>query len=153
MRFTVRGVPQEVADEVRRTRLSPGYGHPVHLEIARGTGPCRCCLKPFVAGQDQRLLFTFRPRGDDGSLMAPGPVFIHAGHCEAFAGAGFPEELRALPLAFEARETASRVSELSARPDVPAEAQIDVLFRDYEARWLHLRHAEAGCFIARVDRA
>ena len=85
--------------------------------------------------------------------MAPGPVFIHAGHCEAFAGTGFPEELRALPLAFEARETGSRVSELSARPDVPAEAQIDVLFREYEARWLHLRHAEAGCFIARVDRA
>ena len=90
MRFTVRGVPQEVADEVRRTRLSPGYGHPVHLEVARGTGPCRCCLEPFVAGRDQRLLFTFRPRSEDGSLMAPGPVFIHAGHCEAFAGAGFP---------------------------------------------------------------
>ena len=103
MRFTVRGVPQEVADEVRRTRLSPGYGHPVHLEVARGTGPCRCCLKPFVAGRDQRLLFTFRPRCDDGSLMAPGPVFIHAGHCEAFAGVGFPEALRTLPLAFEAR--------------------------------------------------
>jgi hypothetical protein len=44
------------------------------------------------------------------------------------------------------------VSELSARPDVPAEAQIGVLFREYEARWLQVRHAEAGCFIARVDR-
>jgi len=152
MRFTVRGVPQAVADEVRRTRLSPGYGHPVHLEVARGTGPCRCCLEPFVAGADQRLLFTFRPRGDDGSLMAPGPVFIHAGHCEAFAGVGFPEALRTLPLAFEARASGSRVSELSARPDVPAEAQIGVLFREYEARWLQVRHAEAGCFIARVDR-
>jgi len=55
-------------------------------------------------------------------------------------------------LAFEARMGGSRVPELSARPDVPAEAQIKVLFEHF-AQWLHLRHAEAGCFIARVDRA
>jgi len=28
-----------------------------------------------------------------------------------------------------------------------------VLFEEHAAEWLHLRHAEAGCFIARVDRA
>ena len=53
-----------VADEVRRTRRSPGYGHPAHLEVAAGTGPCRCCLRPFVPGKDQRLLFTYRPPGE-----------------------------------------------------------------------------------------
>ena len=63
MRFIVRGIPQEMADEVRRTHLSPGYGHPAHLELARGTGPCRCCLRPFVPGREQRLLFTYRPPG------------------------------------------------------------------------------------------
>jgi hypothetical protein len=45
------------------------------------------------------------------------------------------------------------VTELSARDDAPAEAQIGVLFDDHYAEWLHVRHAEAGCFIARVDRA
>ena len=84
--------------------------------------------------------------------MAPGPVFIHAEHCEAFQGRGFPDALRALPLAFEGRSAGSRVNELSRRPDVPAEAQMRVLFEDHAAEWLHLRHAEAGCFIARVDR-
>jgi uncharacterized protein DUF1203 len=153
MQFNVRGIPQEIADEVRRTRLAPGYGHPAHLELARGTGPCRCCLRPFVAGRDQRLLFTYRPRGDERSLMAPGPVFIHAEHCEAYDGRGFPEALRTVALAFEARASGSRVSELSAREDVSAEAQIKVLFEEHEAQWLHLRHAEAGCYIARVDRA
>jgi hypothetical protein len=93
MRFIVRGVPQAIADEVRRTRLSPGFGHPAHLELARGTGPCRCCLKPFVAGRDQRLLFTLSAAGP-ANLMAPGPVFIHAEHCDAFAADKFPEELR-----------------------------------------------------------
>jgi hypothetical protein len=152
MKYVIRSIPQEVADEVRRTRLAPGYGHPAHLEIASGTGPCRCCLQKFVPQQDRRLLFTYRPPGV-GSLMAPGPVFIHADHCDAFTGDGFPEGLRDLPLAFEARASGSRVIELSARQDVPAEAQMTVLFDELPAQWLHIRHAEAGCFIARVDRA
>jgi len=152
MKYVVRGIPQEVADEVRRTRLAPGYGHPAHLEIAGGTGPCRCCLRTFVPGRDRRLLFTYRPPGEPGSLMSPGPIFIHADHCEAFAGEGFPEGLRSLPLAFEARGSGSRVIELSARRDVSAEAQMTVLFEELFAQWLHVRHAEAGCYIARVER-
>ena len=152
MRFSVRGVPQEIADEVRRTRLSPGYGHPAHLELAAGTGPCRCCLRPFVAGRDQRLLFTYRPSGIGGNLMAPGPVFIHAEHCDAYEGEGFPEALRTLALAFEARASGSRVTELSVS-EVSAEVQIKVLFEEHHAQWLHLRHAEAGCYIARIDLA
>lgn len=152
MQFTVRGVPQEVADEVRRTRRSPGYGHPAHLELATGTGPCRCCLRTFVPGIDQRLLFTYRP-ARSGSLTAPGPVFIHAEHCDAFAGGGFPEGLRSLPLALEARVEGSRVTVLSAEQDEPAEARIQRLFTAGGAEWLQLRHAEAGCFIATIDGA
>jgi hypothetical protein len=152
MRFSVRGIPQETADEVRRARVSPGYGHPVHQEVAGGTGPCRCCLRPFEPGRDQRLLFTYRPPGDGRSLMAPGPVFIHAEHCEAYDGEGFPDSLRSVALAFEARASGSRVTELSVRADVSAEVQIGVLFEESYAQWLQLRHAEAGCYIARVDR-
>ena len=153
MRFTVRGVPQEIADEVRRTRRSPGYGHPAHEELAGGTGPCRCCLQPFVAGRERRLLFTFRPPGDSSSLMAPGPVFVHADHCSAFDGDGFPDALRGLPLAFEARGTHSRVTAVSCDPALPAESHISSLFASDQHQWLHLRHALAGCFIARIERA
>src|SRR5262245_16315953 len=113
MQYLVRGIPQHVADEVRRTHRSPGYGHPAHAELARGTGPCRCCLAPLVPGRDERLLFTWRPEGPDGdasNLMAPGPVFIHAQHCVAHDGIGFPDALRAIPLAFEARLPGSRVA-------------------------------------------
>lgn len=153
MPFTVRGIPQDVADEVRRTRRAPGYGHPAHLEVARGTGPCRCCLRPFVVDVDERLLFTYRPRGDESSLMAPGPIFIHATHCEAWAGAGFPPGLRALPLAFEARADQSRVLTLTRAAGVAAEPEIERLLERGDTGWLHLRHAEAGCFIARAERA
>lgn len=153
MKITVRGIPQAVADEVRRTRISPGYGHPAVLETARGTGPCRCCLRAFVPGKDQRLLFTWRPTGDDAGLMAPGPVFIHAEHCEAWSADGFPEGLRSLPLAFESRAAESRVLGLARGAQRTPEACIEQLFAEPAAEWLHLRHAEAGCFIARVDRA
>lgn len=152
MRFIVRSVSQAMADEVRRTRRAPGYGHPAHLELAGGTGPCRCCLEPFRPGQDQRLLFTYRPPADDDSLMAPGPVFIHAEHCIAYEGEGFPDSLRTLPLAFEARASGGRVSGISARVDARAEQLMTELFDGTDARWLHVRHAQAGCFIARVDR-
>jgi hypothetical protein len=153
MPYIVRGVPQEIADEVRRTRLAPGYGHPAHEELARGTGPCRCCLRTFVPGQDRRLLFTYRPRSDEGNLMAPGPVFIHAEHCEAWDGAGFPDGLRALPLAFEGRASGSRVVALTMGEVSAPESQVEALLARGDTEWLHLRHAEAGCFIARVERA
>jgi len=153
MQYIVRGVPQEIADEVRRTRRAPGYGHPAHEEVARGTGPCRCCLRTFVPGQDRRLLFTYRPRSDEGSLMAPGPVFIHADHCEAWDGAGFPDGLRSLPLAFEGRASGSRVTTLTTNGAHAPETQVEALLARDDAEWLHLRHAEAGCFIARVERA
>ena len=148
MQFHVHGIPQQFADEVRRTRLSPGYGHPAHLELARGPGPCRCCLRQFVPGKDQRLLFTYRPTAGQ-SLHAPGPVFIHAEHCEAWSGAGFPPGLRGLPLAIEARTAGSRVTALTTDVEQLPEARIDALFDD-GAEWLHLRHAEAGCFIGVV---
>jgi hypothetical protein len=153
MEFIVRGVPQEIADQVRRTHLSPGYGHPAHLEVATGTGPCRCCLRTFVPGVDRRLLFTYRPPGRAHSLNAPGPVFIHADHCDAYLGEGFPEGLRTLPLAFEARASGSRVTDFSASLTESAEAQIQRLFTAKGAEWLHVRHAEAGCFIACIDSA
>lgn len=151
MEFIVRGVPQEIADEVRRTHRSPGYGHPAHLEVAAGTGPCRCCLRTFMPGMDRRLLFTYRPQGRGHSLTAPGPVFIHASHCDAYVGEGFPEGLRSLPLAFESRIAGSRVNDLSTSAVEPAEAQIQRLFTACGAEWLHLRHAEAGCFIASIE--
>jgi hypothetical protein len=152
MSFKVRGIPQAFADEVRRTRVSPGYGHPVHEEIATGTGPCRCCLRPFAPGRERRLLFTYRPAGDASSLMAPGPVFIHADHCDSYSGEGFPPELRALPLAFEARGPDSRVTQLTTDPTSSPEAHIDRLLGIVGNEWLQVRHAQAGCFIARVDR-
>jgi hypothetical protein len=85
--------------------------------------------------------------------MAPGPVFIHAGHCHAFTGEGFPPALRTIAIALEARAAGGRVPQLTTDPGVAAEAQIERLLGHAGNDWLHVRHAQAGCFIARVDRA
>jgi hypothetical protein len=51
-------IASELADKVRSTKMSPGYGHPVTAKVATGHGPCRHCLRPFAIGTDVRLLFT-----------------------------------------------------------------------------------------------
>src|SRR5688500_6865596 len=90
------------------SRIAPAQSAPA------GWHPARCCLRPVAPFVDRRLLFTYRLLGDGPSLMAPGPVFIHAQPCLAYADEGFPPGLRALPLAFEARASDSRVTGLSA---------------------------------------
>ena len=66
--FHISGLSDELTGEVRDTLRSPGYGHPVVREVATGTGPCRACLGLFHTGTDERLLFTYRPHSERGTL-------------------------------------------------------------------------------------
>lgn len=151
--FLVRPIARDITTAVRTTRRSPQYGHPVHRERAQGTGPCRECLSPFAVQRDDRLLFTYNPFGDPESVSQPGPVFIHAEACTPFSGEGYPEGLGSLPVLAEAHMRDGARS--APRAIVPDEASgiLSALLDDSRVLFLHLRHAEAGCFIARVDRA
>jgi len=151
-RYRIRGLPAVLTDEVRRTLRSPGYGHPVMAEVAGGTGPCRQCLQTFDVGVDRRLLFTHRPLADGGTITAPGPVFIHERECPRYDSAEFPEGLASLPLAIEARADAGRVLQCRLGSGDSARQAVEELLVDPAVTHLYLRHAEAGCFIARVDR-
>lgn len=151
--FQIAGLPEALTREVRETLKSPGYGHPVVREMARGTGPCRACLNTFTVGEDERLLFTHRPPSHDGTLGAPGPVFIHAEDCGRYQGREFPPGLRSLPLFVEARASGNRVLAGRAVTGEHVDAVLEELLSDATVEFLHLRHGEAGCFIARVDRA
>lgn len=150
--FHVLGLPEEISRTVRDSMLAPEYGHPAIREIARGTGPCRTCLNVFRVGEEERLLFTYRPAGEEGTLGAPGPVFIHARPCRQFRGSEFPQGLRTLPLFIEGRASGNRI--LMARRATGPE--IDDVLRDLlgdaQVDYLHVRHGEAGCYITRVSR-
>jgi hypothetical protein len=151
--FRVVPIPAAAADEVRATLRAPRYGHPAHVEVATGYGPCRACLRTFRTGQEERVLFTWNAFEGQEQYPSPGPVFIHHDRCEHWHGDGFPPELRALPLVREGY-AAGRwpVTREPATGDAVEDA-IGRLFANPAISYLHVRNAEAGCYIARVERA
>jgi hypothetical protein len=150
--YHVMGLPDDLANAVRDTMLSPGYGHPVLREVAKGTGPCRACLTPFRVGEEERLLFTYRPDGGTGTLEAPGPVFIHATSCTRFRGPGFPEALLSFELILEAKASNHRVPEAQRATGAQIDPILNRLLDMPDVEYVNVRHGEAGCFIARVHR-
>lgn len=150
--FRVVAIAPEITDHVRRHRVSPQYGHPAHREIAPGTGPCRSCLAPFVVGADERLLFTYDPFAGTGERPLPGPIVVHLGECPPPPAAGFPETLRTIPLTAEAyRVDGARTARIPL--EAGAEAKVlSALLGDDGVACVHLRHATAGCYVARAER-
>ena len=141
--FHLLGLSDALTREVRETRLSPGYGHPVVHEIARGTGPCRACLEQFQVGKDERLLFTYAPPSRECMLGAPGPVFIHARSCRQYRGTAFPPSLLSLPLLIEAWASGNRIRSARRVTGAATEAVIAELLEDPLNVHLHVRQGEA----------
>ena len=150
--FHVLGLAANFTEEVRRTMRAPHYGHPVLPEVARGTGPCRACLQPFRVGEEERLLFTYRPAGEAGTVTAPGPVFIHAHDCEQYRGTTLPDALADFPLIVEARASDNQMPVARRTTGATAQLVMAELLSDPRVEYLHVRHGEAGCHIVRVDR-
>jgi hypothetical protein len=150
--FRYAGITHALADEVRQTRRSPQYGHPVYQELAKGTGPCRLCLRTFTVGEEDRILFTYQPFSEPGSLPAPGPVFIHAAACERYDAASLPDDFRKLPMVIEGYLSGGRLALQTRVNGTPAEELIAEAFAIPGVRYVHIRNGEAGCFMARVDK-
>jgi hypothetical protein len=145
-------LPQPVADAVRATGRAPGYGHPAHRELATGLGPCRLCLAPFRPGEEARLLFTYDPFRGLAAEPLPGPVFVHEDACARHEAPGFPDSLLGIPLSLEAYGAERRLvrrERLVADPGAAAAR----LLADPDVAYVHARHAEAGCYVARIERA
>lgn len=151
--FRVIAISEELAQKVRQSRTSPQYGHPAHTEAATGYGPCRQCLRTFRTGQEGRILFTYNPFDGLDAYPSPGPVFIHENDCDSFTGPGFPEELRTIPLVLEAYGKDRWLVAQERILDGVVEPAIARLLETDGVNYLHLRNLEAGCFIARIERA
>ncbi len=148
----IAGIPSDLAATVRQTLRSPQYGHPAHRETATGSGPCRLCLRTFEVGAEERLLFTYQPFSDPAAVPAPGPVFIHTTPCERYEGSTLPPDFRSLPLFLEAYGSGGELLRRGRVGEQPPEAVLERLFAGAHAEYVHIRNAEAGCFMARVDR-
>lgn len=151
--FRFQGIPDAVAAEVRQTMRAPEYGHPAHRELAQGYGPCRLCLRTFAIGAEDRILFTYQPFRDAGSLPAPGPVFIHSAPCARYDAVEFPPDFRLLPLVLEAYQRGGRLlAQERVGTQVPEEL-LESMFERVGADYVHIRNGEAGCFMATVQHA
>lgn len=152
-KFRIEGVSAAISEEVRRTGASPDFGHPVVSETATGTGPCRSCLKLFEVGGEDRLLFTYRPDSGQATVGAPGPVYIHQRECERWEADHLPEDLLGLELLAEGRRRDGTVVVSRATAGVDAPGIVEAILDQETVDFVFLRHGDAGCHIARVDRA
>jgi hypothetical protein len=150
--FRIAGIPSHLADTARQTLRSPQYGHPAHRETATGTGPCRQCLRTFEIGAEERLLFTYQPFSDPAAVPCPGPVFIHPDPCERYEGSALPPDFRALPLFLEAYGSGGELLGRERVGEQQPEAVLERFFASLDVEYVHIRNAEAGCFVARADR-
>lgn len=151
--FRVLPIEPALVESVRSSRKSPQYGHPAHVELATGYGPCRACLRQFRAGEEDRLLFTYNPFEGLDSYPSPGPVFIHAKSCPSYSAHDeFPEELRSLPLTLEAYGDDRWLIARERPAEDQIEPAVERLLNARGVKYLHVRNTEAGCFIARIER-
>ena len=150
--YRIQGIPDAVAAAARDSMKSPQYGHPAHVEMATGYGPCRLCLKTFQTGAEERLLFTYQPFTDRAAVPAPGPVFIHRAPCDRYDRSALPEALRPLPLVLDGYGARGEPLVQRRVGTAPFEEVLEGVFESNDVQYAHLRNAEAGCFIARIDR-
>jgi hypothetical protein len=151
--FRVLPIDPALAETVRNTLKSPQYGHPAHVELAAGYGPCRACLKQFQTGKENRILFTYNPFTGLDAYPSPGPVFIHAEPCQEFGSAdNFPVELRSLPLTLEAYGADRWIIARERPASDEIEISIERLLNTQGVNYIHVRNTEAGCYMARIER-
>jgi Protein of unknown function (DUF1203) len=151
--FKVVAIPNEIADAVRSTRVAPVYGHPAHVEVATGYGPCRLCLGEFAVGKDRRVLFTYDCFTRQEDLPLPGPVFIHERECTRYPeDAGFPDDARRHALTLNAYARGRRLIEQVYVRDGAVEPAIARLLETPAVDYLHVRDTQAGCFDFTIER-
>ena len=151
--YRVVAIADRIADAVRRTLRSPGYGHPAHAEVATGYGPCRQCLKTFAIGDERRILFTYDSFHGRESFPLPGPVFIHEQNCDRYPeDGGFPADMLAHRLTLNAYATGRGLVAQRYVSSGVIEPELQRLLEDREVAYIHVRDTDAGCYDFSIER-
>jgi hypothetical protein len=151
--FRMIAIASELANKVRETKVSPGYGHPVTAKVATGHGPCRHCLRPFVVGKDVRLLFTLNPFERVAPIPQPGPVFLHEAECERYEEtAGYPAELLSFAAVLDGYDADQMIRWRKTVTDGSQESAVREMMSDPLISYVIVRDGNAGCFDLRVER-
>ena len=156
-KFKVVPLAKEYAEKIRREGVDD-FGHRVTEEMATGRGPCRLSLKPFVPGQDRRILFSHSPFPINNAYDQPGPVFIHAGEVEEYSDIyRFPPEIKADKDHFHLTLIGYNGQQQIIYTKLVGDRDIDQMIEEIfdnkpEVEYLHARSAEACCYICKIER-
>src|SRR2546423_2832698 len=152
--YRVLAVGEPIANAVRKTLRSPGYGHPAHTEVATGHGPCRHCLRTFTIGTERRIGFTYDPFYQTENLPLPGPVFIHESNCRRYPeDGGFPIDMLSRELTLNAYARGRRLVAQRYVSNGGVEAEVQQLLQDSAVAYIHVRDTNAGCYDFCIERA
>jgi hypothetical protein len=152
--YRVVAVEDRIANAVRRTLRSPGYGHPAHSDVATGHGPCRQCLRTFTVGSERRILFTYDSFYGKEELPLPGPVFIHEQDCERYSeSAGFPPDMLPHRLTLNAYARGRRLIAQRYVANGVVELELQQLLEDRDVAYIHVRNTDAGCYAFCIERS
>ncbi len=153
--YKIVAIPQTVTQHVHNTLTDPIYRHPVQITVAGvgDYGPCRVCLNTFSIGE-RRILFLYNPFSAQQEADFAGPIYIHADHCQPYATPqNFPEPIRSLPITLRGYDAHNHFIVEEHPHSLDVETAIETLLRQPEIAFLHIRNAEAKCFILRIERA
>ena len=153
MSYRVVPISETVSSEVRRTMTSPHGGLPAWSSVATGYGPCRSCLRTFRQGEEERIYISYDPFRGVSKLPLPGPVFIHTEPCAEYSSGEFPTELLSIPMLLEGFGEHSRLVRSEPVDKERVDEQVAEILSADDVEFIHIRNAEAGCFIARIERA
>lgn len=126
------------------------FGH--DLKIVQDKAPCRVCLRISKEPEDL-ILLSYQPLADKGPYAEIGPIFVHAGRCEAYADVSeFPSDFAARRLilrayGYDGRIVDATVAEPGTAPDQAAE-----FLRDGKIEEVHVRHESYTCFDFKIVR-
>jgi hypothetical protein len=126
--------------------------------LQQAKGPCRVSLRPFIVGQDTRLLLSHSPFSIDNAFNQPGPIFISKDDVEPYSDIHrFPPEIKADKISFPlsligyTKEQNMVVTRLVDDDDV--DVLIQKIFDELpNVEFLHARNSKACCFICKIER-
>lgn len=156
-KFKIVPLTNEFARKIRE-KVVDNFGNKVYEQVASGKGPCRVSLKPFIVGEDMRLVFAYSPFSISNAFDQSGPIFIHKKEVEAYSDIyNFPPEIKndkenfPLSLLGYSKEQKMIFTKLVGDHDI--DLLIPEIFEsESHVEYLHVRNSEACCFICKIER-
>lgn len=156
--FKVVPLSLDTANSIR-SRRQDDFGNKVIETLATGKGPCRVSLRPFKIGKDRRFLFKHSPFEIDNIFNQPGPIFINKANVEPYTDVNrFPPTLIAdqdIPITligYSSEQVMIYTRQLSQQEKENIDTLITEIFNQHiNIAFLHARHAEACCYICKIE--